>query len=127
VTPSYDPDGLAVRREVLGATHVDAALTAVDDVTADFQELITRYAWGGIWTRPGLDRRMRSAVTLTALVAHGHWAELELHLRAALRNGLSKEEIVEILLQTAIYCGVPAANSAFRVAKKVLAEEPPTD
>jgi 4-carboxymuconolactone decarboxylase len=127
VTPSFDPDGLAVRREVLGATHVDAALAAVDDVTADFQELITRYAWGGIWTRPGLDRRMRSAVTLTALVAHGHWAELELHLRAALRNGLSKEEIVEILLQTAIYCGVPAANSAFRVAKKVLAEEPPTD
>jgi 4-carboxymuconolactone decarboxylase len=127
VTPSYDPDGLAVRREVLGATHVDAALATVDDVTADFQELITRYAWGGIWTRPGLDRRMRSAVTLTALVAHGHWAELELHLRAALRNGLSKEEIVEILLQTAIYCGVPAANSAFRVAKNVLAEDPPTD
>ncbi len=127
MTPSFDPDGLAVRREVLGATHVDAALAAVDDVTADFQELITRYAWGGIWTRPGLDRRMRSAVTLTALVAHGHWAELELHLRAALRNGLSKEEIVEILLQTAIYCGVPAANSAFRVAKKVLAEELPTD
>ena len=127
MTPSYDPDGLAVRREVLGATHVDAALAAVDDVTADFQELITRYAWGGIWTRPGLDRRMRSAVTLTALVAHGHWAELELHLRAALRNGLSKEEIVEVLLQTAIYCGVPAANSAFRVARKVLAEEPPTD
>jgi 4-carboxymuconolactone decarboxylase len=127
VTPAYDPDGLAVRREVLGATHVDAALATVDDVTADFQELITRYAWGGIWTRPGLDRRMRSAVTLTALVAHGHWAELELHLRAALRNGLSKEEIVEILLQTAIYCGVPAANSAFRVAKKVLAEDPPND
>jgi 4-carboxymuconolactone decarboxylase len=127
VTPAYDPDGLAVRRAVLGATHVDAALAAVDDVTADFQELITRYAWGGIWTRPGLDRRMRSAVTLTALVAHGHWAELELHLRAALRNGLTKEEIVEILLQTAIYCGVPAANSAFRVAKKVLAEEQPTE
>ena len=127
MTPSYDPDGLAVRREVLGATHVDAALAAVDDVTADFQELITRYAWGGIWTRTGLDRRMRSAVTLTALVAHGHWAELELHLRAALRNGLSQQEIVEVLLQTAIYCGVPAANSAFRVAKKVLAEEPPTD
>jgi 4-carboxymuconolactone decarboxylase len=127
VTPSYDPDGLAVRREVLGATHVDAALAAVDDTTADFQEMITRYAWGGIWTRPGLDRRMRSAVTLTALVAHGHWAELELHLRAALRNGLSREEIVEVLLQTAIYCGVPAANSAFRVAKQVLAEDAPTD
>ncbi|MGI5128504.1 4-carboxymuconolactone decarboxylase [Pseudonocardia sp. CA-107938] len=123
MTPSLDPDGLAVRREVLGAEHVDAALAAADDVTTDFQELITRYAWGAIWTRPGLDRRMRSAVTLTALVAHGHWAELELHLRAALRNGLTREEIVEVLLQSAIYCGVPAANSAFRVARAVLAEE----
>lgn len=122
VTPSLDPDGLAVRREVLGPSYVDAAVAATDDTTADFQALITRYAWGEIWTRPGLDRRMRSAITLTALIAHGHWAELELHLRAALRNGLSREEIVEVLLQSAIYCGVPAANSAFRVAKRVLAE-----
>ena len=118
-----DPDGLAVRREVLGPDYVDAVLGRVDTTTAEFQEMITRYAWGGIWTRPGLDRRMRSAVTLTALVAHGHLAELELHLRAALRNGLSRAEIVEILLQTAIYCGVPAANSAFAVARRVLAEE----
>lgn len=118
-----DPDGLAVRREVLGTEYVDAALARVDATTADFQEMITKYAWGHVWTRPGIDRRMRSAVTLTALVAHGHLAELELHLRAALRNGLTREEIVEILLQTAIYCGVPAANSAFGVARRVLAEE----
>jgi 4-carboxymuconolactone decarboxylase len=122
-----DPDGLAVRREVLGAEHVDAAIARADTVTADFQELITRYAWGGIWTRPGLDRRMRSAITLTALVAHGHYTELEMHLRAALRNGLTREEIVEVLLQSAIYCGVPAANSAFAVARRVLAEPDPTD
>jgi 4-carboxymuconolactone decarboxylase len=118
-----DPDGLAVRREVLGADYVDAALGRVDATTAEFQEMITRYAWGGIWTRPGIDRRMRSAVTLTALVAHNHLNELELHLRAALRNGLTPAEIVEILLQTAIYCGVPAANSAFAVAQRVLAEQ----
>jgi 4-carboxymuconolactone decarboxylase len=123
-TLDLDPDGLAVRREVLGPDHVDAALGRADAITAEFQEMITRYAWGGIWTRPGLDRRMRSAITLTALVAHGHLAELELHLRAALRNGLSREEIVEVLLQSAIYCGVPAANSAFGVARRVLAEEP---
>jgi 4-carboxymuconolactone decarboxylase len=122
-----DPDGLAVRREVLGASHVDASLERADEITGEFQEMITRYAWGGIWTRPGLDRRMRSAITLTALVAHGHLAELELHLRAALRNGLTREEIVEVLLQSAIYCGVPAANSAFGVAKRILAEPDPTD
>jgi 4-carboxymuconolactone decarboxylase len=120
-----DPDGLAVRREVLGPEYVDAALSRVDATTAEFQEMITKYAWGHIWTRPGIDRRMRSAVTLTALVAHGHLAELELHLRAALRNGLSRDEIVEILLQTAIYCGVPAANSAFGVARRVLSEDAP--
>ncbi|MHA6629657.1 carboxymuconolactone decarboxylase family protein [Pseudonocardia sichuanensis] len=121
-TLDLDPDGLAVRREVLGPDHVDAALERADEITSEFQEMITRYAWGGIWTRPGLDRRMRSAITLTALVAHGHLAELELHLRAALRNGLTREEIVEVLLQTAIYCGVPAANSAFGVARRVLNE-----
>jgi 4-carboxymuconolactone decarboxylase len=119
-----DPDGLAVRREVLGPDHVDAALARVDPTTAEFQEMITRYAWGGIWTRPGLDRRTRSAVTVTALVARGHLGELELHLRGALRNGLTRAEIVEVLLQTAIYCGVPAANSAFAVAQRVLREEP---
>ena len=118
-----DPAGLAVRREVLGHEHVDAALAKADTTTAAFQEMITKYAWGHVWTRPGLDRRMRSAITLTALVAHGHLTELELHLRAALRNGLSRDEIVEVLLQSAIYCGVPAANSAFAVARRVLAEE----
>lgn len=122
-TLDLDPAGLAVRREVLGPEYVDAALAGADATTAEFQEMITKYAWGHIWTRPGIDRRMRSAVTLTALVAHGHLAELELHLRAALRNGLTREEIVEILMQTAIYCGVPAANSAFGVARRVLAEE----
>lgn len=122
-----DPAGLAVRREVLGPAHVDAALAGADATTSEFQEMITRYAWGGIWTRPGLDRRTRSVVTLTALVAHGHLAELELHLRGALRNGLTRAEIVEVLMQTAIYCGVPAANSAFGVARRVLAEQsPPT-
>jgi 4-carboxymuconolactone decarboxylase len=117
-----DPEGLAVRREVLGARYVDAALERADATTEAFQEFITEYAWGRVWTRPGLDRRMRSAVTLTALVALGHLAELELHLRAALRNGLTREEVVEVLLQSAVYCGVPAANAAFGVAQRVLAE-----
>ncbi len=123
---SYD-EGMAVRRQVLGSTHVDRATAGADATTADFQDLITRYAWGEIWTRPGLDRRMRSAITITALVAHGHFEELAMHLRAAQRNGLSREEISEVLLQTAIYCGVPAANTAFAVAKEVFAEDPPTD
>lgn len=117
----YDA-GMAVRREVLGAAHVDRANAAKDDFTGDFQDMITRIAWGGIWTRPGLDRRMRSAVTLTALVAHAHWEELAMHVRSALTNGLSRDEIKEILLQTAIYCSVPSANSAFKVAQRVFAE-----
>ncbi len=117
-----DPEGLAVRREVLGAEYVDAALDRADATTEAFQEFVTEYAWGRVWTRPGLDRRTRSAVTLTALVALGHLAELELHLRAALRNGLTREEVVEVLLQSAVYCGVPAANAAFGVAQRVLAE-----
>ena len=117
-----DPDGLAVRREVLGSEHVDATLAHTDDFTAGFQEMITRYAWGGIWTRPGLDRRMRSAITLTALVAGGHHGELAMHVRAARRNGLSTEEIAEVLMQCAIYCGVPAANSAFSIAQQALAD-----
>jgi 4-carboxymuconolactone decarboxylase len=115
--------GMKVRREVLGDAHVEEAAARETGFTADFQDLITRYAWGEIWTRPGLDRRMRSAITLTALVAGGHENELALHLRAALRNGLSPEEIKEILLQTAIYCGVPAANSAFAIAQRVIDEE----
>jgi 4-carboxymuconolactone decarboxylase len=116
----YDA-GMTVRREVLGDAHVDRANAKTDDFTADFQEMITRIAWGGIWTRPGLSRQMRSAVTITAMVAHGHWEELAMHVRAALGNGLSREEIKEILLQTAIYCGVPAANSAFKTAQEVFA------
>jgi 4-carboxymuconolactone decarboxylase len=118
----YDA-GMAVRREVLGDEHVDRANAASDAFTADFQDMITRNAWGEIWTRPGLDRKMRSAVTITALVAHNHMNELALHVRAARRNGLTPDEIKEILLQTAVYCGVPAANSAFAVAQQVLAEE----
>jgi 3-oxoadipate enol-lactonase/4-carboxymuconolactone decarboxylase len=126
--PSGDPyeAGMEVRRAVLGDDHVDRASTGATDVTRDFQELVTRYAWGSIWTRDGLDRRSRSIVTLTALVAGRHFDELEFHLRAARRNGLSRAEIVEVLLQTAVYCGVPAANSAFAVAKRVLAEDHPT-
>jgi 3-oxoadipate enol-lactonase / 4-carboxymuconolactone decarboxylase len=114
--------GMAVRREVLGDPHVDRATAATTEFTAEFQELITRYAWGTIWTRPGLDRRSRSLITLTALVARGHHEELAMHVRAARRNGLTNDEIKELLLQTAIYCGVPDANSAFRVADQVLAD-----
>jgi 3-oxoadipate enol-lactonase/4-carboxymuconolactone decarboxylase len=116
-------DGMAVRREVLGDEHVDRAGAHATDFTRDFQELITTYAWGEIWTRPGLDRRSRSIVTLTALVARGHHEELVMHVRAALRNGLTVAELKEVLLQTAVYCGVPDANTAFRLAQQVLAEE----
>jgi 4-carboxymuconolactone decarboxylase len=115
-------EGMQVRREVLGDEHVDRAIAGTTPFTADFQDLITRYAWGEIWTRPGLDRRMRSAITLTALTALGHHHELAMHVRAALRNGLTPEEIKEVLLQAAIYCGVPAANRAFAIAQEVLAE-----
>lgn len=114
--------GMAVRRAVLGDEHVDRAIARTTDVTRDFQDLITRHAWGDIWTRPGLARRDRSIAVLTALVAGRHFEELEFHLRAALRNGLTREEIVEVLLQAAIYVGVPAANTAFGVANRVLNE-----
>jgi 4-carboxymuconolactone decarboxylase len=114
--------GMRVRREVLGDDHVDAAVERTTGFTADFQDLITRYAWGEIWTRPGLDRRTRSCITLTALVALGRLEELEMHVRAALRNGLTADEIKEVLLHSAIYCGVPAANAAFAVAQRVLDE-----
>jgi 3-oxoadipate enol-lactonase/4-carboxymuconolactone decarboxylase len=125
--PGLRPDpyegGMRVRRQVLGDAHVDRAVAATDEFTADFQELITRYAWGEVWTRDGLDRRTRSVITLTALVAGGHLDELRFHTRAALRNGLSPDDIKEVLIQTAIYCGVPAANSAFKVAAEVIREE----
>jgi 4-carboxymuconolactone decarboxylase len=112
--------GMEVRREVLGDEHVDAAVARTSELTEDFQDLITRYAWGEIWARPGLDRRMRSAITITALVAAGRLEELEMHVVAGLRNGLTTAEIKEVLLQTAVYCGVPAANSAFAVAQRAL-------
>jgi 4-carboxymuconolactone decarboxylase len=115
-------DGMRVRREVLGDEHVDAAIERTTEFTADFQDLITRYAWGEIWARPGLDRKTRSAITLTALVALNHQEELAMHVRAALRNGLTPDEIKEVLLHAAIYCGVPAANRAFAVAQAVLDE-----
>jgi 4-carboxymuconolactone decarboxylase len=115
-------DGMRVRREVLGDEHVDRALAGATEFTREFQDLITRYAWGEIWTRPGLDRKTRSCITLTALVALGREEELAMHVRAALRNGLTAEEIKEVLLQSAVYCGVPAANSAFAVAQRVLDE-----
>ncbi|MFI6460637.1 4-carboxymuconolactone decarboxylase [Streptomyces sp. NPDC050528] len=118
----YDA-GIKVRREVLGDAHVDRALGQADEFSGDFQDFITRYAWGEIWDRPGLDRRSRSCVTLTALVAGGHLDELAFHTRAALRNGLTPAEIKEVLMQAAVYCGVPAANSAFKVAQKVIREE----
>jgi len=115
--------GMEVRREVLGDEHVDGAIERTTEFTKDFQDLITRYAWGEVWTRPGLDRRTRSAITLTALIARGHFEELPMHLRAARRNGLTDDEIKEVLLQSAIYCGVPAANNAFAIASRVLEEE----
>ncbi|MFF4489306.1 3-oxoadipate enol-lactonase [Streptomyces sp. NPDC001544] len=115
--------GMAVRREVLGDAHVDRAQARQTPFTARFQDFISRYAWGEIWTDPTLSRRERSMVTLTALVAHGHYEELAMHVRAARRNGLTPEEIGAVLLQTAVYCGVPAANQAFATAQRVLAEE----
>ncbi len=120
MSDSTHDQGMKVRREVLGDEHVDRAIERTTEHTADFQDFITRYAWGEIWTRPGLDRRTRSCITLTALVALGRFEELELHIRAARRNGLTPEEIKEVLLQCAVYCGVPAANSAFAVFQRVL-------
>ena len=116
-------EGMKIRREVLGDEHVDAAIEATTPDTADFQDLITRYAWGEIWARPGLDRRTRSAITLMALVALNREHELAMHIRAALRNGLTRDEIREVLLQSAIYCGVPAANGAFTIFREVMADE----
>jgi 3-oxoadipate enol-lactonase/4-carboxymuconolactone decarboxylase len=118
-TAVYDA-GMAVRRAVLGDAHVDRAVAGTTDFTRDFQQLITEYAWGGIWTRPGLDRRSRSLITLTALIARGHHEELAMHVRAARTNGLTDDEIKELILQTAVYCGVPDANTAFRIAQRVL-------
>ncbi len=112
--------GMAVRREVLGDAHVDRATAGATDFTREFQEFITEYAWGGIWTRPGLDRRSRSMITLTALIAHGHHEELAMHVRAARTNGLTDDEIKELILQTAIYCGVPAPTRRSGSPRSVL-------
>lgn len=115
-------NGMAVRRAVLGDPHVDRAQANLNDFNAEFQNLITRYAWGEIWTRPGLARATRSLMTICMMVALNREEELKLHLRAALNNGVSPDQIKEALLQAAIYCGVPAANSAFAIAQQILAE-----
>ncbi len=121
--PSSGSDGERTRREVLGDEHVDRAQERTTDFTRPFQDFITRYAWGEVWNRPVLDRRQRSMITLAALTAVRAEGELELHVRAALRNGLTPEEIREVLLHTAVYAGVPAANAAFAVAQQVLEQE----
>jgi 4-carboxymuconolactone decarboxylase/3-oxoadipate enol-lactonase/4-carboxymuconolactone decarboxylase len=119
---NHDPyaEGMRVRREVLGDAHVDRAETRKTAFTEGFQELITRYAWGSVWARPGLDRRSRSVAALTAMIALGHWDELAMHVRAARTNGLTPDEIAEVIIQAGVYCGVPAANHAFAVAQQVL-------
>lgn len=114
--------GMVVRREVLSDEHVDRANASTTEFTADFQDFITRTAWGDIWSRPGLDRRSRSVAVLTAMIALGHHEEFEMHVRAARRNGLSVAEIKEVILQAGLYCGVPAANTAFKLAERVLGE-----
>jgi 4-carboxymuconolactone decarboxylase len=118
----YD-QGMTVRREVLSDAHVDRSTAAATELTTEWQDFITRVAWGDVWSRPGLDRRSRSIAVLTSLIAHGHHEELAMHLRAARRNGLSLDEIKEVILQSAIYSGVPAANTAFRIASEVFADE----
>jgi len=122
MTDEQYEQGMRIRREVLGDEHVDRARDAATPFTEPFQEFITRHAWGSVWTRPGLDRRTRSAITLAVLTALGREQELALHVRAALRNGLSEDEIGEVLLHTAVYAGVPAANAAFAIAQGVLNE-----
>ena len=118
-------EGMGVRREVLGDAHVDQAVAGTTPFTADFQSFITRYAWGEVWSRPGLSRAERSMITVTALMVLRQDEELAMHLRAALRNGLTPEQISEVLLHTAVYAGVPAANRAFAIAARVLAEAGP--
>jgi 4-carboxymuconolactone decarboxylase len=113
--------GMKIRRSVLGDKYVDQAVAKHTEFTADFQDLLTRYAWGDVWTRPGLDRRTRCCITVAMLVALNREEELALHVRAALDSGVTAEELKEVLLQSAIYCGIPAANAAFRVASEVLA------
>jgi 3-oxoadipate enol-lactonase/4-carboxymuconolactone decarboxylase len=120
MTEEQAAKGMRVRRKVLGDAHVDRAVAAATPFTADFQDLLTRYAWGEIWTRPGLDLRTRSCITVAMLVALNRPEELALHIRGALNNGVTREELQEVLLQAAVYCGVPAANSAFKLASELL-------
>jgi 4-carboxymuconolactone decarboxylase len=122
MNPELFDKGLKVRREVLGAEYVDNALKSADDFTRPIQELVTQMAWGEIWTRPGLDRRTRSFLNLAMITALNRPHELKLHVRGAITNGVTKAEIMEVFLQTAIYCGMPAALDSFRVAKEVFAE-----
>jgi len=121
VSDTYDR-GMKVRREVLGDAHVDRAATGITDLNREFQELITRYAWGEIWTRPGLDRKTRSCMVLSTMIALRHWDEFRMHVNAAFNNGLGEAEIKEVILQSAIYCGVPSANHAFKEAAAIIAE-----
>ena len=120
-------EGMKMRRTVLGDVHVDRAIATQNDFTAEFQDLITRYAWGEIWTRPGLDPKTRSLLTISMMVALNRSEELQLHLKAALKNGITRAEIKEVLLQAAIYCGVPAANHAFHLAEQVFSAVPSQD
>jgi 4-carboxymuconolactone decarboxylase len=121
MSDAYDR-GMKVRRAVLGDAHVDRANAGISDFNREFQDLISRYAWGEIWSRTGLDRKTRSCMVLTAMIALSHWDEFRMHLRAAFNNGLTEAEIKEVILQSAIYCGVPAANHAFKEAEAVIAE-----
>jgi 4-carboxymuconolactone decarboxylase len=125
VSDDVHEQGMTTRREVLGDEHVDRATAGADPFTADFQDHITRYAWGAVWSRPGLDRRTRSCITVAMLAAQGSEHELALHVRAALRNGVSVEELKEILIQVAVYAGVPRANRAFSIARDVFAGDAP--
>ena len=125
MTDETDETGMRTRRQVLGDEHVDRAEALTTDFTADFQDFITRYAWGTVWAREGLDRQTRSAITLAVLAALGHKDEFEVHVRAALRNSLTEREIGEVLLHTAVYAGVPAANAAFAIAQRVLRGDTP--
>jgi len=120
MSDSRREDGMRVRREVLGDAYVDAAVAATTPFSSEFQDFITRVAWGDVWSRPGLDRRARSCITLGVLAALGREGEIALHVRAALRNGLSPAEIAEVLLHTSVYAGIPAANAAFKIAQKVI-------
>jgi 4-carboxymuconolactone decarboxylase len=123
MTTDLYEQGLAIRKEVLGAEHVERSLSRATDFDRPMQELVTEYCWGGVWSRPGLDRRSRSLINLAMLAALGRSQELEMHIRGAVTNGVSHEEITEVLLQVAVYCGVPAGIDAFRTARQVLADE----